>query len=127
MSRMYARIAQQRRCCRTSPLDPSGQRTLQYIHRTVPIILDRLDLDLSPAHVGSGGGSEGQVLTVVVVWLNGVPRKGSSWVRRMFQRSGRRELSQQAGNLQRSVVAIGLTGDCGSDQSVSRTRREQST
>lgn len=62
---MYARIAQRRRRCRTS-LDPSRQRRLQYIHRTVPIILDRLDLDLSPAHGGSGGGSEGQVLTVVI-------------------------------------------------------------
>lgn len=54
------------RCCRTSqhaPLHPSTQRTMQHIHRTVSIILDRLDLDLSPPHVGSG--SEGQVLMVV--------------------------------------------------------------
>lgn len=96
---MYSRIAQQWRCiddCRTSPHarpHPSTQRTMQHIHRTVSIILDRLDLDLSPPHVGSG--CEGQVLMVVeMFWLSrfrgglGAADVSAQWETGPFSASG---------------------------------------
>lgn len=59
------------RWCRTAPhaqLHPSRPTTQQYLHGTVSIILDGLDLDLPPPHVERG--SEGQLLrSMEIFWL----------------------------------------------------------
>ena len=95
----------------------------QYLHGTVSIILDGLDLDLPPPHVECG--SEGQLLMSMEDIL-------AEEVRRRVGCGGCFSavgdgIILQAGNLQRSVVATTSIGDGCSDRSVSPTLEELST